>query len=126
MNRHEHTLLLRGVSDSGLAIASIEDNGQRAKKGVAVSIESGDQYFLSDLRHGKEPPHLPSAVDCGEQVADRSTQDRTPERGSEPSCRVRRAMKRNLHEQCGLTGAPAAIMHQGLLCGKAKPAKAEL
>jgi hypothetical protein len=46
---NEHTLLLRGVSNSGFAMTSIEDNGQPAQKGVAIFHKYGDQYFLSEI-----------------------------------------------------------------------------
>jgi hypothetical protein len=46
---NEHTLLLKGVSDSGLAMTSVEDNGQPAQKGVAVFHKYRDQYFLSEI-----------------------------------------------------------------------------
>jgi hypothetical protein len=46
---NEHTLLIRGNSDSGLTMASIDDNAQPAKKGKAVFRKYGDQYFLSEI-----------------------------------------------------------------------------
>jgi hypothetical protein len=44
-----HTLQIRGISDSGLAMTSVEDNGQPEQKGVAVFHKYGDQYFLSQI-----------------------------------------------------------------------------
>jgi hypothetical protein len=44
-----HALLVRGVSDSGLALASIEDNGHAAKIGQAVFQRCGNRYFLREV-----------------------------------------------------------------------------
>jgi hypothetical protein len=44
-----HALLIRGVSTSGLALASIEDNGVAAKAGKAVFKRYGDRYFLREI-----------------------------------------------------------------------------
>jgi hypothetical protein len=44
-----HTLLIRGISDSGLALMSIEDNGTAAKTGKAVFEKYGNRYFLREI-----------------------------------------------------------------------------
>ena len=44
-----HSLLIRGISDSGLALASIEDDGTPAKTGKAVFRRYGSRYFLRDI-----------------------------------------------------------------------------
>jgi hypothetical protein len=46
---NEHTLLIRGNSDSGLAMAWVDDNAQPAKTGKALFRKYGDQYFLSEI-----------------------------------------------------------------------------
>ena len=72
----EHTLLLRGVSDSGLAMTSIEDNGQRAQKGVAVFHKYGDQYFLSEISVTGRSRRIylrPSTAESKLQIAQRKT-----------------------------------------------------
>lgn len=46
---NQHTLLIKGVSESGVAMTSVEDNGQPAQKGVAVFQRYGNQYFLSEI-----------------------------------------------------------------------------
>jgi hypothetical protein len=44
-----HTLLIKGVSDSGLAWTSIEDNAQSAEASKATFRKYGNQYFLSEI-----------------------------------------------------------------------------
>ena len=44
-----HTLLIRGDSDSALAMTTIEDNTQPAKTGKATFRRYGNQYFLSEI-----------------------------------------------------------------------------
>jgi hypothetical protein len=44
-----HTLLIRGDSDSALAMASSEDYAQPAKTGKATFRKYGNQYFLSEI-----------------------------------------------------------------------------
>jgi hypothetical protein len=46
---NEHSLLIRGVSDSGLALTSIEDAGSVAKTGKAVFQRYGNRYFLREV-----------------------------------------------------------------------------
>jgi hypothetical protein len=46
---NSHALLIRGVSDSGLALTSVEDNGQAAKTGKAVFQRVGNRYFLREV-----------------------------------------------------------------------------
>ena len=46
---NSHTLLIRGVSDSGLALTSIQDDGQAAKRGQAVFQRHGNRYFLREV-----------------------------------------------------------------------------
>ena len=45
----QHILLIRGVSESGMAMTSVEDNGQLAPKGAAVFQKYGNRYFLSEI-----------------------------------------------------------------------------
>lgn len=73
---NEHTLLLKGMSDSGLAMTSIEDNGQRAQKGVAVFHKYGDQYFLSEISVTGESRRIylrPSTAESKLQIAQHKT-----------------------------------------------------
>jgi hypothetical protein len=44
-----HTLLIRGDSDSGLTMTTLEDNGQVAKTGEATFHRYGNQYFLTEI-----------------------------------------------------------------------------
>jgi hypothetical protein len=44
-----HTLLIRGDSDSALAMTSSEDNAPRAKTGKATFRKYGNEYFLSEI-----------------------------------------------------------------------------
>jgi hypothetical protein len=46
---NNHTLLIRGVSDSGLALTSIQDDGRAAKAGHAVFQRHGNRYFLREV-----------------------------------------------------------------------------
>jgi hypothetical protein len=46
---NDHTLLIRGASQSWMAMTSIEDNAQPAKRGTAVFHKYGDHYFLSEI-----------------------------------------------------------------------------
>jgi hypothetical protein len=46
---NNHTLLIRGVSDSGLALTSIQDDGRAAKAGQAVFQRHGNRYFLREV-----------------------------------------------------------------------------
>jgi len=44
-----YTAVIRGDSDSGLAMASPEDNVQTAETGKATFHKYGNQYFLSEI-----------------------------------------------------------------------------
>lgn len=44
-----HSFLVKGVLDSSLVLASIEDNGQAAKIGRAVFQRCGNRYFLREI-----------------------------------------------------------------------------
>jgi hypothetical protein len=46
---NQHILVIKGVSGSGLAMTSVDDNGQPAQRGVAVFHKYGNQYFLSEI-----------------------------------------------------------------------------
>jgi hypothetical protein len=46
---NEHTLLIQGKSESGLALAWVDDNAQPVQRGKAVFQKYGDQYFLSEI-----------------------------------------------------------------------------
>jgi hypothetical protein len=46
---NRHALLIRGQSDSGLVMTSVEDNGQPSNTGKAIFRRYGNQYFLSEL-----------------------------------------------------------------------------
>ncbi len=61
-------LMIRGVSNSGLAMmASIDDNGQRVKSGVAVFHKYGNRYFLRDISTTGESRHLHLQPSKGEK-----------------------------------------------------------
>ena len=43
-------LMIRGVSESGLVMMkAVDDNGQRAKRGVATFHRYGNRYFLTEI-----------------------------------------------------------------------------
>ena len=46
---NDHTLLIRGASQSWMALTSVEDNAKPAKRGTAVFHKYGDHYFLSEV-----------------------------------------------------------------------------
>jgi hypothetical protein len=46
---NDHTLMISGASQSSMALTSVEDNAQAAKRGTAVFHKYGDQYFLSEI-----------------------------------------------------------------------------
>jgi hypothetical protein len=46
---NDHTLLIRGASQSWMALTSVEDKAQPAKRGTAVFHKYGDHYFLSEI-----------------------------------------------------------------------------
>jgi len=46
---NDHTLMISGASQSSMALTSVEDNAQAAKRGAAVFHKYGDQYFLSEI-----------------------------------------------------------------------------
>jgi hypothetical protein len=52
-------LMIRGASNSGLAmVKAVEDNGQRAKRGVAVFHRYGNRYFINEISVTGESRHL--------------------------------------------------------------------
>jgi hypothetical protein len=57
--QNAHALLIRGLSTSGLALASIEDNGVAAKAGKAVFQRYGNRYFLQEVQIAGKSRHLP-------------------------------------------------------------------
>jgi hypothetical protein len=46
---NDHTLLIRGASQSWMALTSVGDKAQPAKRGTAVFHKYGDHYFLSEI-----------------------------------------------------------------------------
>ena len=46
---NDHTLMISGASQSSMALTSVEDNAQAAKRGTAVFHKYGNQYFLSEI-----------------------------------------------------------------------------
>jgi hypothetical protein len=46
---NDHTLMIHGASQSWMALTSVEDKAQPAKRGTAVFHKYGDHYFLSEI-----------------------------------------------------------------------------
>jgi hypothetical protein len=46
---NDYTLMISGASKSSMALMSVVDNAQPAKRGTAVFHKYGDQYFLSEI-----------------------------------------------------------------------------
>jgi hypothetical protein len=46
---NDYTLLISGASQSSMALTSVEDKAQPAKRGTAVFHKYGNQYFLSEI-----------------------------------------------------------------------------
>jgi hypothetical protein len=46
---NDHTLVISGAAQSSMALTSVEDNAQPAKRGTAVFHKYGGQYFLSEI-----------------------------------------------------------------------------
>jgi hypothetical protein len=46
---NDYTLLISGASRSSMALTSVEDKAQPAKRGTAVFHKYGNQYFLSEI-----------------------------------------------------------------------------
>jgi hypothetical protein len=46
---NDYTLLISGASHSSMALTSVEDKAQPAKRGTAVFHKYGNQYFLSEI-----------------------------------------------------------------------------
>jgi hypothetical protein len=44
-----HTLLIQGASNSGFAVASVEDNAVPAMASKATFLKYGDRYFMSNI-----------------------------------------------------------------------------
>ena len=55
---NQHILLIRGVSESGMAMTSVEDNGQPAQKSAAVFQRYGNRYFLSEIFVAGKSRHI--------------------------------------------------------------------
>jgi hypothetical protein len=52
-------LMIRGVSKSGLVMMkTVDDNGQRAKSGMAIFHRFGNRYFLNEISATGETRHL--------------------------------------------------------------------
>jgi hypothetical protein len=71
-----HTLLIKGQSDSGLAMTSVEDNAQPAKLGKAVFQRYGNRYFLSEISIAGQSRHIhvvPSKAESQLQIAGNNT-----------------------------------------------------
>jgi hypothetical protein len=64
---NDHTVVIRGASQSWMALTSIVDNAQPAKRGTAVFHKYGDQYFLSEITVAGKSRYLhltPSRAEC--------------------------------------------------------------
>jgi hypothetical protein len=46
---NEHTLMISGAAHSSMALMSVDDKAQPAKRGTAVFHKYGDQHFLSEI-----------------------------------------------------------------------------
>jgi hypothetical protein len=46
---NDYTLMITGSSKSSMALTSVVDNAQPAKRGTAVFHKYGNQYFLSEI-----------------------------------------------------------------------------
>jgi hypothetical protein len=46
---NDYTLMISGASQSSMALTSVEDKAQPAKRGTAVFHKYGDHYFLSEI-----------------------------------------------------------------------------
>ncbi len=69
---NEHTLLIKGVTDSGLAMTTAVDNGQAAIAGKARFHRYGNRYFLSEISvagHSRRLEFLPSKEERELQIA---------------------------------------------------------
>jgi hypothetical protein len=55
---NDHTLVIRGASQSRMAMTSVEDNAQPVKTGKAVLHRYGGQYFLSEITIAGKSRHL--------------------------------------------------------------------
>jgi hypothetical protein len=55
---NDHTMVIRGASQSWMAMTSVEDHAQPAKRGTAVFHKYGDQYFLSEITVAGKCRHL--------------------------------------------------------------------
>jgi hypothetical protein len=73
-----HALLIRGVSTSGLALVSIEDNGVAAKAGKAVFRRYGNRYFLREVQVAGKSRHLRLPVTKEQNQLETASQRNTP------------------------------------------------
>jgi hypothetical protein len=69
MDRNE-TMLIRGISTSGLAITQLANDGRPAKESKAVFTRYGDKYFLREVWITGNSSHL----FCNESKAERRSQ----------------------------------------------------
>ena len=76
-------LMIRGVSKSGLVMMkTVDDNGQRAKSGVAIFHRYGNRYFLNEISATGETRHLhlqPSKAEKQMQIGASKTAPSTEE-----------------------------------------------
>jgi hypothetical protein len=73
---NQHTMVIQGSSESGLAMAQVADDSQPAKKGKAVFQRHGNQYFLSEIWVAGKSEHLyfpGSKADSKLQIAGNGT-----------------------------------------------------
>jgi hypothetical protein len=76
-------LMIRGVSGSGLVMMkTVDDNGQRAKSGMAIFHKYGNRYFLNEISATGETRHLhlqPSKAEKQMQIGASRTAPSTTE-----------------------------------------------
>ena len=73
---NQHTLLIKGQSDSGLTVSSVEDNAQPATKSKATFRKYGDRYFLGEISIAGKSRQLhfqPSKAESQLQIAGNAT-----------------------------------------------------
>jgi hypothetical protein len=75
---NEHTLVIRGASQSWVVMTSAEDNAQPAERGTALFHKYGDQYFLSKITIAGKSRRLCLAPSKAERQMRIATQKTAP------------------------------------------------
>ena len=73
---NEHTMLIKGATESGMTMTTVVDNAEPAASGKAIFHRYGNRYFLSEITvagHSRRLEFQPSKTERQLQIANGKT-----------------------------------------------------